>query len=228
MIPTTLVNVEQLNDSTYTFWLKPSQTINYTAGQFIEIYLPHDADERGSRRWFTLSSSPSEELLAITTRKTAIMSSFKQQLFTTELGETLQISQAMGDFVLPMQRSIPVIFVVRGIGITPVRSMTRQLLDEGINRRNITIIHSVQDNNDLLFKEIYQEVSTITIKRIERFQDDTSELVAQVFEVYKQKPSARIYISGPEQFVEKVLEQLKSSVIKPSDVVTDFFHGYNV
>ena len=226
MIPTTLVQVEQHSESTYTFWLKPDRLIDYTAGQFIEIYLPHDADERGTHRWFTISSSPTEKLLAITTRRAATMSSFKKQLFAMETGQTLQVSQAMGDFVLPMQRSIPIIFVVRGIGITPVRSMTKQLVDESSNHRDITVIHSVKNKDDLLFKEIYQKVSSRIIERQENSTDNISELITQILEIHEQKPTARIYVSGPEQFAEKVHGLLKSSGVKPSALVTDYFHGY--
>lgn len=227
MIPAVLVEIEQPSSSTYTFWLRTERPFNYTAGQFIEMYIPHEADDRGTHRWFTLSSAPSEKYIAITTRKAATMSTFKQHLFSAKPGDTLHISQAMGDFVLPMQRSMPLIFIVRGIGITPVRSMVKQLVDEGSRSRDITIIHSVKYADDLLFQNIYKQITSEITEYIEDSKDYTEDIVIEAKNSYHNKPGGRIYISGPEQFAEKIYNQLKSEDIKPGALITDYFHGYN-
>lgn len=227
MIPAVLVKTEQNNSSTYTFWLKPEQPIDYTAGQFIELFIPHDADDRGTHRWFTLSSSPSEEYIAITTRKAARMSTFKQRLFNIKVGDSLQISQAMGDFVLPMQRSIPLLFVVRGIGITPVRSMTKSLIDAAPNIRDISIIHSVKNHDDLLFQDIYKVIASGVRQEIDNSAENTDAITKLVLAYYAKNPNSRIYISGPEKFAEELYASLISADIKPSSLITDYFHGYN-
>ncbi len=50
----------------------------YESGQFIEVELQQPSvDDRGQKRWFTLSSSPTEATLDITTRKLPKHSSFK-------------------------------------------------------------------------------------------------------------------------------------------------------
>ncbi len=60
----TLDHTEDVALNIKTFWWKPERPVRYTAGQFIELMLPHEnSDKRGSKRWFTLSSSPSEDLL---------------------------------------------------------------------------------------------------------------------------------------------------------------------
>ncbi len=47
-----------------TFYFKPEKPVDYTSGQFTRLNLPHDnPDDRGAKRWFTLSSSPTEPLL---------------------------------------------------------------------------------------------------------------------------------------------------------------------
>jgi ferredoxin-NADP reductase len=57
-----------VNKHTSTFYFASQKPFHYLAGQFTEISLPHaHPDNRGTKRWFTLSSSPTEELLAITT-----------------------------------------------------------------------------------------------------------------------------------------------------------------
>ena len=217
-----LQSVEQINDTTYTFWFKPSQSIEYTAGQFVELFLPHSADDRGTHRWFTLSSSPSEEMIAITTRKATRPSSFKKFLFELKPGDTVHISQAMGDFVLPMQKSIPIVFLIRGIGITPVRSMLKFLADTE-EKRKITVIYSAR-YGDVMFPELLELRGTQYYQS--ESNSDAAEPAQQAIRFIKKAPDTRIYVSGPEQFVELAYQQLRENGVKNSRIITDYFHGY--
>src|SRR5690349_12906121 len=117
-------HAEDTADHIKTFWFKPEKPVKYTAGQFTEIYLPHDnADNRGQRRWFTVSSSPTDPMVSITTKfATEHGSTFKQTLAALKPGTPLKLADPMGDFVLPKDPSIPLIFVAGGIGVTPMHS----------------------------------------------------------------------------------------------------------
>jgi ferredoxin-NADP reductase len=220
-----LQSVEQINDTTYTFWFEPNQPIEYTAGQFIELFIPHDADERGTHRWFTLSSSPTEKLLAITTRKATRPSTFKKLLFALQPGETIQMSQAMGDFVLPMQKSVPIIFLIRGIGITPVRSILTCVQDNH-EKRSISVVYSARQSNDYMFMDLLNDTVTKTDTYENSRNDDPDEPTQVVINDMKKAPNTQLYVSGPEQFVEKAYKQLRDAGIKNTAIVTDYFHGY--
>src|SRR3989344_7668 len=139
----TLVRIHQENYNVTTFWFKPERPLAYTAGQFIEMYLPHDnPDERGIKHWFTLSSSPTEELVSITTKLAgAKSSSFKKTLFALRPGVEIKIVEPMGDFVLPKDIGIPLIFVAGGMGITPFRSIIKWLSDRN-EKRDITLLYA--------------------------------------------------------------------------------------
>src|SRR4051812_34213512 len=112
-----------------TFFFRPEKPVQYTAGQFTELYLPHNnPDKRGIKRWFTISSSPSEELLSITTKFTPEKgSSFKETLRKLVPGTEVHLEEPMGDFVLPKLIQTPLIFVAGGIGITPFHSILEWL-----------------------------------------------------------------------------------------------------
>ena len=130
MITCRLHHIEQITADVYTFWFTPNKPLDYTAGQFTELTLPHEAaDSRGIKRWFTLSSSPTEQLLGITTKLAEQPSSFMKSLFSLQPGDVVNFSAAMGDFVLPINKTIPLLFVVGGIGVTPLRSMMQWLKD---------------------------------------------------------------------------------------------------
>ena len=107
-----------------TFFFKPEQSVQYTAGQFVELTIPHNnPDKRGIKRWLTLSSSPKQALLSITTKFASTSSSYKTALLKLEPGTELNMSSPIGDFVLPKLSQTPLIFVAGGIGITPFHSM---------------------------------------------------------------------------------------------------------
>lgn len=219
-----LRKVEQQNNTVQTFWFDLSQPLDYTAGQFVELSIDHTADDRGTRRWFTISSSPTEAGFAITTRKLPNQSTFKQRLFALKAGDEVHVSQAMGDFVLPIQQSIPILFVVKGIGITPVRSILQYLSDTK-EQRNISVINLVKNESDTPFSDLLPP-NTKTIIGTEL--DKLKTIINVTKDHIKNTPNTRIYVSGPEQFVEKTYDAMLAAEIKESGIVTDYFHGYDI
>jgi ferredoxin-NADP reductase len=229
----TLDHIEPIAKNIYTFWFRPSHPISYIAGQYIEMYLPHDAaDERGERRWFTLSSSPSEELLAITTKHFGDpVSSFKQRLFALKPGDEVKLSEPMGDFVLPKDTTIPLVFVVGGIGVAPVRSIVKWLLDTN-EKRTITLLYGAKTESEVAFREIF-EAYGITPQIILSSPEVswrgaagyiTTDMIMQA----ASDSRSLIYISGPEQFTEKLAADLKTVALPPERLVLDFFPGYPI
>ena len=223
-----------------TFWFRPEKPVRYTAGQFTELYLPHAADERGERRWFTLSSSPTEPLPAITTRFAAEherSSSFKRELAALQPGAPVVLAEPMGDFVLPKDASLPLLFVAAGAGITPVRSMAKYLADSGEKRR-AQLLYAVRTSEDLAFLDIFAAAGiTVTpLVKVPPTQETnrhiggahsaghklTSERILQ--SIGGDSPS--IYLSGPEVMVEKLFKELRAAGIPGERLVVDYFHGY--
>lgn len=80
------------------YFMKPSE-LDYTAGQYLQLTLPHDnPDERGTQRYFSISSGPQEADLILTIKNGK--SSFKKKLFSLQKGETVEGFGPMGQFVL--------------------------------------------------------------------------------------------------------------------------------
>lgn len=223
MTTAALHHIEQNAGDASTFWFKPDKPVPYTAGQFVEITLPHkQPDSRGANRWFTLSSSPSERLLSITTRHVPEPSSFKRHLFALKPGDTVHVSDPMGDFVLPRSQSVPLLFVAFGIGITPMRSMLQWLKDGG-ESRDIIVLHAVPDPADPIFGELVRSQA----QKVRYFSPQTDRLdVGIILDTYRSLVNPLIYISGPEEVVEVFVADLKSAGVKGSHLVTDYFHGY--
>jgi ferredoxin-NADP reductase len=225
------VRREPIATNIYTFWFAPENRARYEAGQFTELYLPHDdPDERGIRRWFTLSSSPSEDLLAITVKFNAAGSSFKKQLLNLQPGTPVKLADAMGDFVLPKDASIPLVFIASGIGVTPMRSMVRWLSDKQ-EHRDLQLLYAASDTDELAFLPLlraYDMPLTTIIKRpAASYNGLTGELSAErILQLADHNDRTLFYLSGPEIVVEMLTKDLMTLGIHPHHIITDYFHGY--
>ncbi len=229
----TLVRTEQLNKNTTSFWLKPDEPINYLAGQFITIHIPHSSmDDRGDKRWFTLSSSPTESLLCFTTKLSNQSSSFKRQLQSLQPGDTLQVGQPMGDFVLPKSTQTPLIYIAAGIGIAPVRSILTYLKDRG-EQRDICLHYGVRHEVDICYQDILSNwADTTTIWVSQPGADWTGKKGKISIDVIlqnlskAQRDNGWFFVAGPEQFTEASYRQLEESGIPDHHIIGDYYHGY--
>lgn len=228
----TFVRRQDLGGNIHSFWFKPDAPVRYTAGQFTQIHLPHDsADQRGEKRWFTLSSSPTESLLAITTKFVKDSpSTYKQQLLDLEPGTRLALDDPMGDFVLPRSTEVPLLFIAGGMGITPMRSMIQWLHDTK-QKRTVHLLHSVTTPDQLVFRDlmnaydmrytplVHEPASDWTGER-ERISPNRILKEASAYD----RPL--IYLAGPEPMVERFVAELKQAGMPQNRLVTDYFPGY--
>jgi ferredoxin-NADP reductase len=229
----TLDHVEQHAQSIATYWFKPQRPLRYIAGQFVELYLPHDnADSRGQKRWFTLSSSPSEQLISITTRHAVQHGgTFKQALGALQPGTQVLLSDPLGDFVLPKDTTIPLVFIAGGIGITPMRSMTKWLHDRN-ETRPISLIYGANTITELLdaplFQKQYGAAFTPVLTQPPADWDGQVGRLAAKDILAKIDPSPRTlyFLSGPEPMIKALIHDLQDQGIAKHQIVMDYFPGY--
>jgi ferredoxin-NADP reductase len=229
----TLEKITPESDTINTFHFRPEKPLHYTAGQFIELTVPHETpDERGTKHWFTLSSSPTDELLAITTRFSHPSSTFKTALHAIEPGAELHMSDAMGDFVLPKLIQTPLIFVAGGIGVTPFHSMLSWLADTG-EVRPIKFLYAVNKEEDIIFQDTFDRAgvhATIVVSEpSDAWGGERGRLNAEMI-LGLEKPSddTLIYLSGPEPMVEQLAKDMRSQGVSKHQLVLDMFPNYSI
>lgn len=224
MMDVTLRRVEDITPAVKTLWFRPERPVRFIAGQFTELFLPHeDADERGVRRWFTISSSPTEELIGITTKFVAgDGSSYKRHLQALRPGARLKMADPMGDFVLPKNPSIPILFVAGGMGITPVRSMVKWLLDTG-EQRDITLLYSVSTPDRRAFHDL---LTQYPMRYVPEVSKNDGRITVEKILALLNIPDAQIFLSGPEKLVETLYKELQTKGVMPERIVADYFPGY--
>ncbi len=219
----TLLTTTEIAKNIQTFTFSTEYPLSYVAGQFIEMTIPHEnPDERGIKHWFTLSSSPTEENISITTKFFGEKAStFKKTLFGLKPGDDVQITAPEGDFTLPKNDKQPLVFIAGGIGITPYRSMLQWLKDTK-SQRTIQLIYGVKKEDELAFRTLIQlshlSFTPLVGKRL------TSELLlSQIKNVQEQL----IYISGPEPMVETLTKEFQAAGIEANAIKSDYFPNYS-
>ena len=227
-----LDHTDQETKNIRTFWFKPEKPIRYTAGQYTELKLPHDhPDNRGQKRWFTVSSSPTDDMLSITTKFAGNKAStFKKTLFSLPVGSEVNLADPMGDFVLPRQTDRPLAFIAGGIGVTPMHSMVKWLVDKG-EKRQVYLLYATHTLEEVAFRDLFEHAPiTFDILLSEPptgWKGKSGELTSDVIlSLPGVIGKALIYLSGPEPMVEKFYKELQEKGINPQRLVKDAFPGY--
>jgi glycine betaine catabolism B len=203
--------------------IKPDKLV-YTPGQYMEWTLPHhSSDDRGVRRYFTLSSSPTEPVVSLTFRVSDQSSSYKRALLAMREGDHISISHTSGDFTLPGSFKSPIVMIAGGIGITPFRSMIKYLIDNQI-KTDIHLLYTSSHSQDLVFTDFFSKAKICGVKTSFFSKDKNTKITAETITGLPVYRSASYYISGPEGMVSKYKSLLRS--LKISNIHTDYFPGF--
>lgn len=215
----TLKEKIQIAPDIYDFIFESNKKLKFKAGQYLEWTLPQlKPDSRGSRRYLTLASSPSESEIRIGVKYYESPSSFKKTLL--DLQTPIVASQLAGDFTLPKDPNIKLVFVAGGIGITPYRSMIKYLIDKN-EMRDIVLIYINKTAQEIVYKDIWDQSG---IKAIYINTSEVGHLNSQMITANIPDYNSRTwYISGPHVMVTATESLLKSLQIL--HIKTDFFPG---
>jgi ferredoxin-NADP reductase len=226
-----------LGSTVYEYVFKSSEKLAYQPGQYMELTLPHSRpDSRGNRRVFTIASSPTEDEvhfgIKIIDEQT---SSFKQALQTLVPGQKLIGGQIAGGFVLSSSPNEKLLMIAGGIGVTPFRSMAKQLIDRKQSRDSV-LFYMMIDPNEFAFKEVFSEAAAHGFKTMpvltggsipQDWKGMAGPLTAEDFlKVVPDLRERRVYISGPPGMVDAYKKILVRAGVPRTRIVTDHFSGY--
>lgn len=219
----TLKDKIQISPDMWDYIFTADAPVHFQAGQYLELTLPQEKpDSRGSRRYLTIASSPTETDLRFGIKFYLDGSSYKKQLQKMVIGDTLLAGQLAGDFLLPKNDKQKLVFLAGGIGITPFRSMVKYL-DDIKQKRDIVLLYSNKNDTEAVYKDIFSTsiktiyVTTQTQGRI------TADFIKQQIPDYQER---KFYLSGPHGLVTTFEQNLKDLGLSKGNIVTDFFPGF--
>ena len=145
-----------------TLTLQPTATWRgHRAGQYVQVGLDLPGSARRMTRCFSISSpaSGAGEEITLTVRSHAD-GQVSKRLVDAEPGQLLHLSQAQGEFTLPVSPATPgidpLLFITGGSGITPAMSMVRTLLRDGYDGRAgrpVTFLHHARSEADQIYAD---------------------------------------------------------------------------
>jgi ferredoxin-NADP reductase len=193
----TFIDKVHESENIFTYRFAKPETFEYRAGQHFIFKLPHEAaDKGGDMRLFSLSSSPHENYIAFTARYLDDKgSSFKRALHSLSKGDVIfaRGPSPINDF-FDIDPKNGYIFIIGGIGITPLRSV---------------LVDAVQANKEIAASIIWANKSDSL-----PFTQDFEIIKAQL------KNVSMKYITNPKHIEVEDLKKMKSNYIQPKYVIS--------
>ncbi len=206
----------------FLFKFLPPEGFTWEAGQFIFYEIPHsNPDSRGIERHFTISSSPHESQVFLTTRILPENgSTFKQALKNLTVGQKVEAYNLSGQFVI--KNNLKMVFIAGGIGITPFRAI---VLDLAFKKKltDVILLYANRDEN-IIFKNEFDKIAAENPGFKIHYVLEPKRLDEAFLKVF-QSLDADYFVSGPPPMVKGVTETLKNLGI--SKIIQDSFTGYD-
>lgn len=227
-----LVNKKTEAKNTVSYFFEKPEDFQFEAGQYVYITLSklNYPDERGDTRHFTIASSPKENYIQLTTRLRG-QSGYKKTLDELPIGSEVEARGPQGLLKLSKHSKLITnyIFLAGGIGITPFRSIIKDVLENNLGL-NIHLIYSNSDS-DFIFKEEltkwHEENKNLKIDFIDTSISGhvNTQMLQKLIPTYDIE-TTMFYAVGPNPFVNAMEEMLEGMKIPEDSIKTEKFTGY--
>ncbi|MBM3246357.1 MAG: hypothetical protein FJZ13_03390 [Candidatus Omnitrophica bacterium] len=214
-----------------SFRLEPGAGIDFKAGQFLQVTLENNP---ALKRYLSISSAPTEKGYIEFTKKLT-GSEFSNTLDGIKIGDRVKVKYPFGDFILrePFSR---IAFICGGIGITPVRSICKYMVDSRLNI-DAALVYANHTVNDIVFREDFaamqEEYPRLKVVHVlsepaPGFKSYTGYISSQVIkEEIPDYAERKFYLCGPPAMVgamQKIL--VEELALSRANIITENFQGY--
>lgn len=225
---TNLIRQQEVAAGTTQFTFAKPEGFTYRAGQFGDIVLSHPdgTPKQESTHGFSFVSAPFEEHLRMTTRMRD--TPFKNAIRDTPDGTAVQLLATFGDFTLQKNEKTPAVFVIGGIGITPIRSMIAQALHDKTGH-DLTLIYANRTAAQAAYTdelrgwaEAHANFTFVPIYTEQDGHVNADTIRQHVADI----AGAKYYLSGPEGMVKAMRTLLLEVDADEDNIRTEEFEGY--
>lgn len=197
----------------------PAEMVQFKAGQWVYMHLFNPDGSMWARAAFSIATAPSEskEKIELTIKQHGDYTRRASQL---QPDDVVGVQGPFGVFTLP-ESGEPLVFFAGGIGITPFRSMIRELYLRK-DPRKVILFYSNRDHEETAFYEDFDEMNadwpsfkpifTLTGQFIPaKWLHLRGRFTAEIIKAgVPQAPEGSYFICGPVTFMDSIKEQLAS------------------
>ncbi len=229
-----VTKVTPAGKDTYAVELSPDrgEIFSYAPGQFAFLTFHSEALPRERHPW-TISSTPTRPESLIFTIKCS--GDFTSSIGKLKPGDTALVDGPYGLFSYTAHVRDPkeeLVMVAGGVGVTPMLSMLRYMVDRG-DTRKVTLVWSNKTEADILCREeleaIEAKLTNLAIHHVltrqEDFQGPTGRLDTPMLKDLLSECSrdATVFVCGPPPMMDAVCKALKGIGFRAHRIHTEKF-----
>jgi nitric oxide dioxygenase len=231
------------SDVITSFYLKPvdqKEIADFLPGQYISIKLEIEGEEFTHIRQYSLSDAPGKNYYRISVKREAgtanpdgMVSNYLHDTVTE--GEILKVSAPAGDFVLDTEKNTPVVLLSGGVGLTPMLSMLKTVVEVQPDRK-VTFIHAAANGKVHALREEVESLTSLENVNSFFFYDSPTEedrmnhnfdVEGYVTEEWLANnlptAEAEFYFCGPVPFMRAINTSLKNLGVNAERIHFEFF-----
>ncbi len=226
-----------------SFYLRPQDKgplPGFKPGQFITVRVEHPTKPTSPRN-YSLSDMPGNGYYRISVKKEAgtpdgLISSYLHEQI--QPGDVLEIGPPCGEFTIDATtvENRPIVFLAGGIGVTPLLSMAKSLVDNQV-LAPIHFLHAARNSAVHAFAdEVQKMVSDKDFVQTRVLYDEPLDgdvengkcdrvgtVDADVLRLWTPYQEAEFYFCGPKPFMQNVFADLKKLGVDEARIHFEFF-----
>lgn len=226
------LNSRQLAKDTMLFEFEKPADFDFQAGQFINMTVQGEyTDETADCRFMSMASAPYEDQLSFGMRMSK--SAFKRNLQNLKTGDHIELSPPSGRLTLQSAEVRPIFGLLGGIGITPMRSIVRQMLHQQ-KENPVTLLYSNRTADDAAWLDEFSQLAeqhgqiefVPTMTREKNWSGEQGRIDKQMIKKYLPANDVLYYVVGYPQFVMTIQQYLSQLNIPRENIKFEAFFAY--
>jgi len=143
----------QLSENTHQVFLKTNASINYTAGQYINVVI-----EGFDSLPFSIANAPNDDSI-IELHLRFLPIPFSQKLLAhIQLKKPIEIDGPFGKCIYEVDCDHPIIFMAGGVGLAPAKAIIEEAIRQN-NQRPMHLYWGARTEDDLYLNELFEELA---------------------------------------------------------------------
>ncbi|MBI3904941.1 MAG: pyridoxamine 5'-phosphate oxidase family protein [Pseudomonas fluorescens] len=158
--PLRVTRIEAQSHSIRSIYLEPADEAGlplFQAGQHLPLRFNIDGDVH--IRTYSLSSAPSDDFFRISVKRDGRVSTHLHEQI--RVGDLLEARAPQGHFTVAPHERRPLVLLAAGVGITPLLSMLREVVYQGLRTRRIRPTWFIQSSRTLAEQPFHRELDRL-------------------------------------------------------------------
>lgn len=225
--PFRIAEITDESNSIRSFHLQPADgrgIVAHKAGQHLPIRVRTDQDAAPALRTYTISTAPSDGYYRISVKRQGLVSNFLHD--SLSVGNVIDVRAPLGAFTIDALERRPTVLIAAGVGITPMLSMLRHIVYEGLRKRRVRTTWMFLAARSLADRAFDQEIARLVEQadgavRLVRLLGDTTNakegldydaigrIDVDLFRAALPFDDYDFYMCGPPVFMQGLYDQLR-------------------